>query len=195
MSKKVIQGEKTKKLILNVARKLFRKGYDSVSTPDIALAAEVTRGALYHHFDDKDDIFREVVIQIAAEIVLNINKSASIQEKNPKLAVIEGCLEFLKVASNAEYRQIFLLDAPTVLGWSEWRAIDAQYGLGSLKEGLLACAEMGMINKSDIEIVALLISGALNEMVFYLAEKEKYRVDSRLAIKVSDLVSAFIISR
>lgn len=195
MSKKIIEGEKTKALILKVARKLFSKGYECVSTPDIANAAHVTRGALYHHFDDKKEIFREVVLQIAAEIVAKINESASAHATDTKSAVVEGCIEFLKVANNPEFRQIFLLDAPTVLGWSEWRRIDEKFGLGSLKEGLVACSNDGSLDQRDIATVSLLISGALNEMVFFLAETQSKRIDSHIRTKVEQLVSAFVISK
>jgi AcrR family transcriptional regulator len=195
MSKKIIEGEKTKALILKVARKLFSKGYESVSTPDIAEAARVTRGALYHHFKDKKEIFRDVVLQVAAEIVEKINVSASAHVSDPKSAVVEGCIEFLRVADNSEFRQIFLLDAPTVLGWSEWRRIDEKFGLGSLKEGLCACSTAGLLDQRDIDTVSLLISGALNEMVFFLAETHSNKIDSHISAKVEKLVSAFVVSK
>lgn len=195
MSKKIIEGEKTRALLLKVARKLFSEGYESVSTPDIAGAARVTRGALYHHFDDKKEIFREVVLQVAAEIVAKINESALVHATDPKSAVVEGCVEFLKVASNPEFRQIFLLDAPTVLGWSEWRRIDEKFGLGSLREGLSACSEAGLLDPRDIVTVSLLISGALNEMVFFLAETRSKKMDLHMRAKVQQLVSAFVVSK
>jgi AcrR family transcriptional regulator len=193
MSKKIIEGEKTKALILKVARKLFSKGHENVSASDIAEAAHVTRGALYHHFEDKKEIFREVVLQVAAEIVEKINESASAHATDPKSAVVEGCIEFLKVANNPEFRQIFLLDAPTVLGWPEWRRIDEKFGLGSLKEGLGACSNEGSLDQRDIDTDSLLISGALNEMVFFLAETHSNKINSRIRAKVEQLVSAFVV--
>lgn len=170
-NRKAELGAATRATLIDTARTLFANGYEAVSTPAIAAAAGVTRGALYHHFTDKRALFEAVVERVAADLVNRIHAAATKQEADPLAAVIAGCRAFVAACQDIETRQIFLIDAPTVLGWSTWRAIDARHGLGSLKEGLAACAATGLLSPDDIDAVAHLISGALNEAVFLLADR------------------------
>ncbi|MCG5051511.1 MAG: hypothetical protein KA712_00995 [Myxococcales bacterium] len=98
--------------------------------------------------------------------------SCADQSVAPLDAVRAGCEVFLELATDDELRRIVLTDGPSVLGWSKWRAIDAEYGLGSLKQGLLACRENGAINADDVDldVLAHWLSGALNEAVFVIAD-------------------------
>ena len=167
-NRKVELGLVTKAGLVKTARGLFAAGYESVGTPAIAHAAGVTRGALYHHFPDKRALFGAVVEQIAEELVDRI-ETASLLQDDPIAAVLAGCKEFVSACQDDETRQIFLVDAPAVLGWRTWREIDAKHGLGSLKNGLQACAASGCIASDEVEAAAFLISGALNEAAFALA--------------------------
>lgn len=129
----------------------------------------MTRGALYHHFDDKRALFAAVVEEVARELVSAIDAAAEAYKDRPLHAVVAGCRAFLAATQNDETRQIFLVDAPGMLGWTAWRSIDVRHGLGSLKAGLQACADAGLMSASDIPAVTHLISGALNEAAFVLA--------------------------
>lgn len=170
-NRKIALGEATKKALINKARHLFQSGYENVSTPDIVASVGVTRGALYHHFRNKRGLFAAVVEAVAADIVKQIHTAASIPSASPIDGIVKGSLAFLKACLNLETRQIFLVDAPAVLGWQEWRRIDALYGLGSLKDGLAECAEAGLLQSHQVEAVAHLISGAVNEAAFLLADR------------------------
>ncbi|MGI9408849.1 MAG: TetR/AcrR family transcriptional regulator [Hyphomicrobiaceae bacterium] len=169
---RITHGRKTRTALIQAARRLFVQGYDKVGTPEIVRAAKVTRGALYHHFKDKRALFEAVVDDVARDLVGSINSAAETNADQPLEAILAGCRAFLASAQDEEMRQIFLVDAPAVLGWGPWRAIDARHGLGSLKEGLQACAEQGLLRADDIPAVAHLISGALNEVVFALVDHE-----------------------
>lgn len=171
VNRKIELGAATRAALVSAARRLFVDGYDAVGTPAIAAAAGVTRGALYHHFADKRALFAAVVDQVAADLVDRINAAAIGYAENKVEGVIAGCHAFLAACHDIETRQVFLVDAPAVLGWSAWRAIDARHGLGSLKNGLAACATEGLVSEDDIDAVAYLISGALNEAVFVVAEE------------------------
>ena len=138
---RIAHGRKTRTALIQAARRLFVQGYDKVGTPEIVRAAKVTRGALYHHFKDKRALFEAVVDDVARDLVGSINSAAETEADQPLEAILAGCRAFLASAQDKEVRQIFLVDAPAVLGWGTWRAIDARHGLGSLKEGLQACAE------------------------------------------------------
>lgn len=170
--RRIEHGRSTRAALVRSARRLFRKGYDAVGTPEIVRAAKVTRGALYHHFEDKRALFAAVVEEVARDLVASIDAVAEPSKDQPLDAVLAGCRAFLAAARVEETRQIFLVDAPAVLGWAAWRAIDTRHGLGSLEAGLQACADKGLISARDGGSIARLISGALNEIAFVLVKLE-----------------------
>jgi AcrR family transcriptional regulator len=154
------------------ARKEFaRAGYAASSLDKIAEDAHVTKGAVYYHFKSKEGLFEAVLRDVQREIVERIDARAA-RTQDPCEAIVAGCQAFLDVALDDELRQITLIDGPSVLGWSKWRAIDAEFGLGSLREGLAACARAGLLRSQDPRVLAHLLSGALNEAVFMVAEAE-----------------------
>ncbi len=181
-------------MLVGRARRLFALGFGKVSTPAIAAAANVTRGALYHHFADKRALFSAVVAEVAAEIAEFIDAAALPYADDPIEAVVVGSRAFVTACDDPETRQIFLLDAPAVLGWNAWRAIDAVHGLGSLKGGLDACARAGRLAEDDIDGVAHLVSGALNEAVFVLASEPRNELlRARLDTQIERLVRGVFI--
>lgn len=188
-NKKNLQGAATRAVLIKTARRLFADGFEAVSTPSIATAANVTRGALYHHFADKRALFTAVVSEVAAEIAEKVDSAAMVYVDDPVEAVVVGSRAFVAACDDPDVRQIFLLDAPAVLGWTAWRAIDADHGLGGLKDGLRACAQAGRIDAADIDGIAHLISGALNEAVFVLAcDPEDKSLRARLDTQIERLV-------
>lgn len=192
-NRKIELGAETRAELIKTARRLFADGYDAVGTPAIAKAAGVTRGALYHHFPDKRALFSAVVEQIARDMVDHIEEAADVPDDDPVSAVLAGCRAFVSACQSAETRQILLLDAPAVLGWLAWRDIDARNGFGSLKEGLLVCAEAGHIAEVDIDTAAFLISGALNEAVFAMAyAKEDNLSDKHFGVCIERMVRGLL---
>jgi len=155
-------------------REFARRGYAAASLEDIAAAAGVTKGAVYHHFGSKVGLFEAALRAVQADLVERIEARAG-QAGEPLAAVVAGCEAFLDVALDDEARRIALLDGPSVLGWARWRSIDAEFGLGSLKEGLRACVTAGAIGGVDPDALAHLVSGALNEAVFLVAEADDRR--------------------
>lgn len=164
--------ERTRLALLSAARRLFaEKGYAACGTPELAAAAGLTRGALYHHFDDKQALFRAVVEDVERDILAAIDARA-LAAGDPWTGLLAGCFAFLDVCARPDVRRILLLEAPAVLGWSEWRAIDARHGVGSLAEGLRACQAAGLFADLPLRALTHLISGALNEAVFLIAEAD-----------------------
>jgi AcrR family transcriptional regulator len=156
-------------LIRRARREFAEAGYDGASVERIAEEAELTKGSVYYHFRNKAGLFEAVLRDVQREIVERIEKRA-VAASDPREAVVAGCEAFLEVALDDELRQIALADGPRVLGWSQWRAIDAEFGLGSLKDGLRACKRTGALARVDVDTLAHLISGALNEAAFLVAE-------------------------
>ena len=169
-NKRIAAGKETRLRIIEAARILFARGYEVAGTPEIAAAASVTRGALYHHFADKKALFDAVVCEVAAAVVLEIDTAAAVYADEPLEALRVGSLAFIDTCQTPEVRQIFLVDGPSVLGWARWRAIDAAFGLGSLKEGLAALNSKKRQPAEHLETLAHLLSGALNEAALYIAD-------------------------
>lgn len=158
--------------LTRLARRDFsRKGYAATTIERIAERASLTKGAVYYHFGSKEGLFEAVLRQVQGDLMASIEARAG-QHADPLDAVRAGCEVFLEMATNDDLRQIVLADGPNVLGWSKWRAIDAEYGLGSLKQGLLACREAGALAATDVDVDVLAhwLSGAMNEAVFLIAE-------------------------
>jgi AcrR family transcriptional regulator len=171
--------QQTRRILLKVARREFAThGYASAATERIVARAKLTRGALYHHYRDKRDLFRAVFAEIQQEILSEINAQAS-EPRDPLAGLVAGCDAFLDMCLRADIRQIVLIDAPAVLGWDEWRRIDARYSMGSLREGLDACMSAGALRSSSVEALTYLLSGAMNEAVLWLAQSEDPTRDRR----------------
>src|SRR5215510_7037270 len=138
---KAAQALQTSRKLEQVARKLFAaRGFDNVSAEEIVAAADVTRGALYHHYDGKEGLFEAVVDTLMQEVHAKLEKSAA-KASDPLQAVERGISAFLKVCTEPATQRILLVDAPAVLGWPKWREMDAKYGLGLLKRALAAAMQ------------------------------------------------------
>ena len=121
---------------MSAARRLFaERGYADVGTEEIVREAGVTRGALYHHFAGKRELMRAVYEQLEAELSAEFARSVT-PGADPLTILRDGAETFLDQCLEPEVQQIALLDAPAVLGWEDWREINAKYALG-LIEGVL----------------------------------------------------------
>ena len=163
-------GAATRAELMRVARALFaERGYAAVGTEEIVARANVTRGALYHHFADKKDLFRAVHEELEEELVAGVGKRIAGIEDPWELAVT-GVRAFLDACQNDRaLRQIALIDAPAVLGWEEWREIDARYGLGLVTFGLRNGMDAGVFRERDVTPLAHLLIGAMTEAALMVA--------------------------
>ena len=166
---KAEQAEATRRALLAAARELFTaRGYAGTPIAEIVQRARVTKGALYHHFRDKQDLFRAVFEQLERELVEQINAAAAREERAWE-RVLAGAQAFLDACLEPAIQQIVLLDAPSVLGWETWRKIDAQYSLGHVKAALRAAMSEGAIDKQPLDPLAHMLIGALNEAALVMA--------------------------
>jgi AcrR family transcriptional regulator len=151
----------TRALLIGAARKLFAdKGFADVSTQAIVAAAGVTRGALYHQFDDKANLFAAVYEEVERDLVAEIAQQiTTAQPLDPLEAMRMGARLFLDLCAAPDVQQIVLIDAPAVLGWDEWRAVGMKYGLGVI-EGMLAHAiAEGVIPEQPVRPTAHVLLG------------------------------------
>lgn len=178
----------TRERLLAAARELFaERGYRDVGTEEVVRRAEVTRGALYHHFRDKRDLFQAVHEQIEGELVEAIGaKIAAIEDPEELLRV--GIRSFLDAVMDPAVMRITLMDAPSVLGWAEWREIDAKYGLGLITGGLELSMQTGYIPRQPVEPLAHLLLGAMGEAAMLSANGvAREEVESALIALVEGL--------
>ena len=154
---------------MRVARALFaERGYAGVGTEEIVARADVTRGALYHHFADKKALFRAVHEELERELVAQVGEQiAGIED--PWELTVTGVRAFLDACTDDALRQIALIDAPAVLGWEEWREIDARYGLGLVTFGLQNGMEAGVFRQREVAPLAHLLMGAMTEAALRVA--------------------------
>jgi AcrR family transcriptional regulator len=172
----------TRALLIGAARKLFAdKGFADVSTQAIVAAAGVTRGALYHQFDDKMGLFAAVYEQVERELVEDIARRIMAAQPPDALDAMRlGARLFLDGCSAPDVQQIVLIDAPAVLGWDRWRAVGVKYGLGVI-EGMLAHAiDQGAIPEQPLRPTAHVLLGALDEAALFVSradDRERARLE------------------
>ena len=128
----------------------------------------MTRGALYHHFRDKQDLFRAVYEDVEREVVREVNAVASECQGDAWDRVRAGCHAFVGACLEPEIQRIALVDAPSVLGWETWRKIDRK-GLGLFRQGIELAMEAGFIERQPVQPLAHLLLGALVEAVILVA--------------------------
>jgi AcrR family transcriptional regulator len=162
-------GDATRAALLRAAHHLFaERGYAAVGTEEIVARAGVTRGALYHHFADKKDLFRAVHEQLEGALVAGIAERIGGIE-DPWELVVVGVRAFLDACTDPALMRISLLDAPAVLGWAEWREIDERHGLGLVSFGLQNAMDRGAFTPQAVRPLAHLLMGAMAEAAMVIA--------------------------
>jgi AcrR family transcriptional regulator len=164
---------------MQAARELFtEKGYAGVGTEEIVARAGVTRGALYHHFEDKRDLFRAVHEELEEGLIASIGEQISGIE-DPWQLIVTGVRAFLDACVDPALMRIALNDAPVVLGWAEWREIDARYGLGLVMFGLQNAMDRGVFVRRDVRPLAHLMIGAMTEAAMVIANADDHAAARR----------------
>jgi AcrR family transcriptional regulator len=170
-TKKQLQSDTTRRKLISVSRRLFAsKGYAGTSIADITNRAKVTRGALYHHFSDKEELFRAVFEQVERELVERSTEAAS---ESPPAKRIEAAVgAFLDACLDRDVQQIVLLDALSVLGWETVSRIDEEYALGSMQALVELAMSEGHMAKQPVEPLAQLLLGSLNQAALVIARAD-----------------------
>jgi AcrR family transcriptional regulator len=165
----------TREALIDAALELFtRNGYAGVGTEEIVARAKLTRGALYHHFEDKKDLFRAVFEKVEADLVAGIATKMKAAD-DPWQLLMAGMRAFLDACEEPAVKQISLTDAPAVLGWQEWREIDNRHGLGLTRAALQGAVDAGAMRPIAVEPMAHLFVAALSESAFVIAHSERPR--------------------
>jgi AcrR family transcriptional regulator len=186
------RGSATRLKVLNAATRLFaEQGYDRVSIEAVLAECRISKGALYHHFHNKEALFTAVLETVEARIVDTVAGQSS-QAANPLDALRAGCGAWLDlVVSDAAVRRIAVIDAPAVLGWHAWRGMEARYALGLLKAALHGAASLGCFDPARASTYASMLLAVLNEMAMLIALSE----DRSAAIAAARDAAELLISR
>lgn len=164
----------TRAALVATARPLFaERGFAGVGTEAIVRAAGVTRGALYHQFADKTELFEAVYETIEQDLARRLGELIAAAGATDPIEVMTLSAEaWLDACLEQEVQQIVLLDGPAVLGWERWREIGMRYGLGLLESLLAHAVEVGRIPPQPVEALAHVLAGALDEAGLYVARAE-----------------------
>src|SRR5437588_8348323 len=152
--RRVEQGEATRAALVRAAQRLFtRKGYGATSTEEIVRTAKVTRGALYHHFSDKEELFRAVFEATEAQMLERVLGVAA--DVPTPLAQLQVAIDaFLDACLDPTLRRIILQEGPAVLGWTTWHEIDSKYAFGAVSAGLQLAMDSGELERQPVEPLA-----------------------------------------
>jgi AcrR family transcriptional regulator len=172
LSRKAQQSEATRGVLIAEGRRLFAgRGYAGVGTEEIVRAAGLTRGALYHHFEGKQELFRAVYEDVERDLVERVAADAT-AAGDPLEALHAGVQAFLDACEDPAVQQIALIDAPSVLGWEQWREIGLKYGFGLVHGALAAAMDAGVIERQPVRALAHLLLGALDEAALLVARAD-----------------------
>ncbi len=207
-SKRVEQGDATRSTLLVVARRLFgTSGYAATSLQGIVDAAGVTKGAFYHHFATKQELFLAVFEQVQREIgrkafVVHLDHEHPetgpgapgpavrdlSAESNEQVwdHLLVGCRTYLELHAHPEVQRIVLIDGRAVLPWTEWHRIHNDHGVTLLRADLRRALNRRLIRDLPLATVATLLSGALHEACILIAHAD----DADAAIAASMAVVA-----
>ena len=182
---KAEQADATRSALSAAARQLFtERGYAATSTSEIVERAGVTRGALYHHFAAKDELFRAVFEQLEGEVTRRVAEEA-LTSADPLEQLRRGTRAYLDACIDPAVQRVVLLDGPSVLGWETWQQIEQRYGYGLVVAGVEAAVGAGLISAQPVEPLAHVLFGALTEAGMVVAradEPRTARVDMEAAM-------------
>ncbi len=185
-NRNVARGQATREQIVVVATRLFAEhGFDGTSIELVLRAAGISRGALYHHFAGKDALFAAVLEAVEADVGRRaIEAAASARDAYALLRA--GCLAWVETAGDPVVQRILLIDAPSVLGWHQWRALDERNTLGAIRAAMGAMADEGRLPARLVDPFAHLLLASMNELALLIATAEDPSTATRLAAEAVD---------
>ena len=179
------RSEATRGRLITTARRLFgEKGFAATSTEEILSEAEVSRGALYHHFSSKTDLFRATFEAVEDELTAKLLELATAGGETDPIKILElGFNAFLDQCVNPEVQRIVMLDAPTVLGWDTWHELDERYAFGTIKAVLALAADTGRIEADAVDSLTHLLVGAIMQAGMVVARADDPATAKRMLME------------
>lgn len=173
-SRNAARSAATRGSLIAAARGLFAaRGFNAVGTEEIVRAAGVTRGALYHHFRDKEDLFLAVYEEVERDLTARVAEQA-LGAGGPWEVMERGAQIFLDACQEPEVQRVALVDAPAVLGWDGWRSVGERHALGLVQALIEQAIADGEIDRQPPRALALLLIGAIDEAALMVARAEDF---------------------
>jgi AcrR family transcriptional regulator len=139
---------------------------------DVATATQVTRGAVYHHFDGKQALFEAVLDRLETGAVQRIADAAA-RKSDPWDAAVAGLDAFLEQCCDPVYGRVVWQEGPVALGWSGWKECEEKYAYGLTEQFLRNLIEAGYIEPVPLETTSRLVFGLLGAAGLALAEADE----------------------
>ena len=185
----------TQAALISAARRLWgERGYAEVGTPEIAEAAGVTRGAMYHQYADKAALFRAVIEAVETEAMERLSAAVLAAEPaSPAAALRIAADAWLQIATEPEIRRLVLLDAPAVLGWEAFRELNQRYGLGMTEQLLAGAIAAGELRAQPVRPLATVLLGAIDEAAMVIADAaDRAAAQAEVRAVVHDLLDGLL---
>jgi AcrR family transcriptional regulator len=155
--------------ITRAAKALFAaRGFATTPVDEIVTRAGVTKGAFYHHFGSKEDVFAAVLHETQEALVARVLADAA-KGTDALDRLKRGCRAFLVACTDPEVQRIVLLDGPAVLGWEKWREIDSRYFGALFAQGLGQAMEERLLARRPVDPLVQLLLGASTEAAMVCA--------------------------
>lgn len=167
----------TRAALVAAGRELWgARGYANVGTPEIAAAAGVTRGAMYHQFADKSALFEAVVEEVEEDVMARLlaHVSEIAPGATPARLMRAASAQWLAIAVEPAIRHVLLLDAPSVLGWEAFREIGQRHALGTTEQMLEAAMDAGQLARQPVHALAHVLIGAMDEGALLIAAADDH---------------------
>ncbi|WP_319445155.1 MULTISPECIES: TetR/AcrR family transcriptional regulator [unclassified Mycobacterium] len=164
------QAEATRDAVIESARALWAaKGFFATSTAEIVEHAGVgTRGAFYHHFKDREELFVAVFANVQARLVAELAPLAS-NEPDPLARLAASMSAFLEITSRSRDVQALLIDGPAVFGIKRWQELEEARGLRGIEAPLAEAAALGILKDQPVRTLAELLLILVNGAALYVA--------------------------
>jgi AcrR family transcriptional regulator len=171
-NKNIARGEATRAQLVAIATRLFADhGYEGTSIEAVLREAGVSRGSLYHHFAGKEALYEAVVEDVETKVGMQTLAAAG-DATGPVDALRKGFIEWIRLASDPVVQRILLIDAPSVLGWQEWRAMEERHALGLIRAVLQEVANQGNMRPELVGTLAHVLLASVNEVALLVARSD-----------------------
>lgn len=162
----------TRRALLDSATTLFaERGYAGTSLDEVVAAAEVTKGALYHHYSGKQAVFEAVLEKVEADAVETITAEVH-REEDPWQKALAGVRSFLEICQEQSYRRIVMQEGPVALGYDRWREIEERNTFGLVRDIVRAVLQHYDVDESILETFSRLFFGAMSTAGMSVSQSE-----------------------
>jgi AcrR family transcriptional regulator len=170
--RRIERGRATRERLIAAGRILFgERGYEATSIEAILAAAGVAKGALYHHFATKAELFDAVLERLVAEMAETVTEAAR-RAGDSVGALRAGCAAWLEMALDPQLQRIGLIDAPAVVGWTRCRELDERYSLGALRTNLRQISDDGRLPPEQVDVFAHMVIASVTEAALMIARSD-----------------------